>query len=178
MIVYCIIIQKLYCYIIIKIKNVLLLLLLRRTFIVDTMQIPVEQHQLNGTDFFLDNAPFVYFCMLYLQSEIICEQILNLFLLYYLSSRITLHAQRKINSDSITNQAASYTCTSVIKAYINLKSIYLDTCTFHVNRVTNKLLSTILSLFISKQIYCHCFYKSISELYELHQHHTRIHFRS
>lgn len=161
MIVYCIIIPKLYCNIIIKIKNVLLLLL-RRTFIVDTMQIPVEQHQLNGTDFFLDNAPFVYFCML----------------LYYLSSRITLHAQRKINSDSITNQAASYTCTSVIKAYINLKSIYLDTCTFHVNRVTNKLLSTILSLFISKQIYFHCFYKSISELYELNQHHTRIHFRS
>lgn len=79
------------------------------------------------------------------------------FLLYYLSSRITLHAQRKINSDSITNQAASYTCTSVIKAYINLKSIYLDTCTFHVNRVTNKLLSTILSLFISKQIYFHFF---------------------
>lgn len=106
----------------------------------------------------------------------ICEQVLDLFPLYHLSSRMTLHALKN-HTIRIQSQIRQHhnIRTSVLKAYINLKLFILIHVPF---MLIGDIKIGVSSFNFSKQIYFHCLYKSTSELYELHQHYTGIHFLS
>lgn len=153
-------------------------ILFSRTFIVDTMQI--KQHHLKVTDFFLATAPFVLsderislinkkknisLCSYYNQKLFVYKFWIFCFYIIYVHEKDWTHEETFIQVQSQIRQYHIY--TPVLKAYINLFIL------IHVpfmSMVTKKLLSSVLSLFISKQIYFHCFYKLIYELYELHKH--------